>query len=145
MDKLNKHEVKLFDSLDEAEWALIESMKPRLFDTLKSLFKAMLRDIHFAFQRTFRGFDDSETWCLNTTMARLMVPRLRRFIAIKKGHPEALTSEEWTDVLEKILAYFNMRATGYIPVRHIIDDTFEAVDYFKNEKLYERWKEHLWW
>ena len=33
-------------------------------------------------QRLSRGFDDSETWNLDTTIAKFIIPRLERFIEI---------------------------------------------------------------
>ena len=35
-------------------------------------------------QRLTRGFDDSETWSLDVTIAKFIVPRLERFIEIYK-------------------------------------------------------------
>jgi hypothetical protein len=37
------------------------------------------RWLRFWWQRRTRGWDDSETWGLDTSLARLILPRLRRF------------------------------------------------------------------
>ena len=37
------------------------------------------REPHFKKQRLERGFDDSETWSLRDTMARFILPRLKRY------------------------------------------------------------------
>lgn len=46
-------------------------------------------------QKSKRGFDDSEVWFLNETMALLLIPRLKRFIKINKSHPAHLTLDEY--------------------------------------------------
>ena len=40
------------------------------------------REKDFIKQRIERGFDDSETWALNYTIARFIIPRLERYIEI---------------------------------------------------------------
>jgi hypothetical protein len=37
------------------------------------------RDSEFKNQRIQRGFDDSETWCLTSTIAQFILPRLKRY------------------------------------------------------------------
>jgi len=46
-------------------------------------------------QKNKRGFDDSEVWLLNETIALLIIPRLKRFIKINKTHPDNLTLDEY--------------------------------------------------
>lgn len=40
------------------------------------------REKDFSIQRKKYGFDDSETWCLMSTMARFTIPRLKRYMEI---------------------------------------------------------------
>lgn len=99
------------------------------------------RRIRFAAQRVLRGFDDSETWCLNTSYAKWMVPRLERFIKIRVGYPARITEKEWSEILQKILAYFKVLETGCWPMPS--DYNYEKFQ--EGEKLYEEWRHNLWW
>ena len=104
--------------------------------------KLLRRSVKYFFQRLFHGFDDSETWCLTTSHARWMVPRLERFICIRAGYPSQLSSsQEWSEILINIQSYFKVLATGRIPFQ--TDDDY--LEFLKNEKLYEKWKYNLWW
>lgn len=46
-------------------------------------------------QKNKKGFDDSEIWNLDETIAFLIIPRIKRYIKINKSHPAHLTSEEY--------------------------------------------------
>ena len=60
----------------------------------------------FARQRAERGFDDTETWSLASTIAAFALPRLKRFKEVNIGHPGDATEEEWAaDVDEMIWAF----------------------------------------
>lgn len=49
------------------------------------------KEEEFSKQRIERGFDDSETWCLTTTIAKFIIPRLERFQELAN---EALERDE---------------------------------------------------
>ena len=59
------------------------------------------RDIEFAKQRMVRGFDDSETWSLYTTMANFIIPRLKRYIELTENR--IIQTEEDRIQLNKLL------------------------------------------
>ena len=40
------------------------------------------REAEFSIQRKKYGFDDSETWCLMSTIASFTIPRLKRYMEI---------------------------------------------------------------
>lgn len=61
------------------------------------------RKIRLLWQRLTRGWDDSDTWSLDYTIAKFTLPRLKRFQELKMSHPAFLTIEEWDDVLNKII------------------------------------------
>jgi hypothetical protein len=61
------------------------------------------RPVKFWWQRRIRGWDDSELWSLDATIAKFTRPRLARLIDIKQGHPCDLTEQEWDIVVGKIL------------------------------------------
>lgn len=56
---------------------------------------------HF-FQRMFRGFDDTETWDLDTQFYKWLYPRLKRFTEITKAYPVSYDNpQQWRDELTK--------------------------------------------
>lgn len=59
-------------------------------------------------QRLQRGFDDSETWSLDSTISRFIEPRLRAFREIRGGYPGNMTSEEWDGILDKMILAFEL-------------------------------------
>jgi len=69
------------------------------------------RKIHFLWQRLTRGFDDSELWSLNTTVAAFIEPRLRAYIdTYNHGFPMGLDggNEAWLVMLEKMHRAFKL-------------------------------------
>ena len=48
------------------------------------------RQDHFKKQREDNGFDDTETWHLDKTVALFLIPRLERFIQVNNGFPTHL-------------------------------------------------------
>ena len=64
--------------------------------------KAIWRMIKFFFQRRIRGFDDSETWDLDTQFYKWIYPRLKRFTEISMAYPISYdNSEDWRKELNK--------------------------------------------
>lgn len=55
------------------------------------------------FQRIFRGWDDSETWNLDTSLYKWLLPRLKRFKELNNGWPDSKydTFEDWNNELDK--------------------------------------------
>lgn len=62
-------------------------------------------------QRRVRGFDDSETWSLDHSLAQWIVPRLKRFRGITVGYPGHLSEQEWDVILLKMIAAFEFAAS----------------------------------
>lgn len=60
----------------------------------------------FEKQRIDRGFDDSETWCLDTVIARFVLPRLKRFKEINIAYPVGSTPEKWDLELDEMIETF---------------------------------------
>lgn len=62
-------------------------------------------------QRLERGFDDSELWSLDCTIAEFIAPRLKAYkeAAAKIGdHPFDITSEEWQNILGEMVEGFEI-------------------------------------
>lgn len=66
------------------------------------------REIKFSKQRINRGFDDSETWSLDSTISKFILPRLKVFNDVKISHPPSITMSEWTLIIKKIITGFEL-------------------------------------
>ena len=99
-------------------------------------------------QRRFEfGFDDTETWHLDRTMALFIIPRLKRFIEVNNGIPNDETEESYNEKIRFIInafenyyvsdKYFN--SVDIEERKKLTDDVRQAVDY-----LSKLWFE-LWW
>lgn len=68
-------------------------------------------------QRLERGFDISETWNLDGTIARFIYPRLKLFIEDVKrigSYPAHMTYDEWIKILEDMLLGFELLVSDEI-------------------------------
>ena len=98
-------------------------------------------------QREKFGFDDTETWHLDRTMALFLIPRLRRFLQVNNGISIGETAESYDEKLRFIISAFeNYYSTNkyYDSVdckerERLTKDVRQAVDY-----LSKLWFE-LWW
>jgi hypothetical protein len=98
-------------------------------------------------QRFEQGFDDTETWHMDRTIALFIIPRLKKFIEINNGIPVGETVESYNEKLKFIISAFeNYYATNryYESVddaerKQLTDDVKQAVEY-----LSKLWFE-LWW
>lgn len=62
----------------------------------------------FKEQRMTRGFDDSETWNLDITIASFIVPRLKAFKECENGFPSRLTENKWDKILDEMIEGFEL-------------------------------------
>ena len=98
-------------------------------------------------QRFENGFDDTETWHLDSTMALFIIPRLKRFIEINNGIPVGETEQSYNEKLKFIIQafenyyaedkYFN--SVDIEERKKLTDDVKLAVEY-----LSKLWFD-LWW
>lgn len=107
----------------------------------------------YAKQRTERGFDDSETWSLDHTIARFIAPRLRVLQKQAHGHPPNLTQEGWENILGEIAEGFE----AVLAIEELIWEKydFDIKKYRQAEKelyrkankgleLFKKWYFNLW-
>ena len=98
-------------------------------------------------QRFEQGFDDTETWHMDRTIALFIIPRLKKFIELNNGIPSGETVESYDEKLKFIISAFeNYYATNkyYDSVddaerKQLTNDVKKAVEY-----LSKLWFE-LWW
>jgi len=55
-----------------------------------------------------KGFEPTETWNLNSTLCRWIIPRLEYFIEVNYGFPANIEFEEWKVILNKMLNAFKL-------------------------------------
>jgi hypothetical protein len=62
----------------------------------------------FKKQRIMRGFDDTELWNLDYTMAKYILPRLIEFRKVMNGYPATIeTFEEYAEIVDKMIYAFD--------------------------------------
>lgn len=95
------------------------------------------RQQKWAEQREARGFDDTETWGLDNTIVKFVLPRLKRFREVVISHPHAMTMEEWKATLDEMIAGFEQ----------MLDRDSSGYDHEKADKgmaLFAKWFHDLW-
>jgi hypothetical protein len=98
-------------------------------------------------QRFENGFDDTETWHIDRTMALFIIPRLKRFVEVNNGIPTGETVESYDEKLIFIITAFEnyyatnkyYESTDIEERKKLSDDVRTAVDY-----LSKLWFD-LWW
>ena len=98
-------------------------------------------------QRFLNGFDDTETWHLDRTMALFIIPRLKRFMEVNNGIANGETEESYYEKLRFIIQAFEnyyvtdkyFKSVDIEERKKLTDDVRLAVDY-----LSKLWFE-LWW
>lgn len=81
---------------------------------------------HFTKQREEQGFDDTETWHLDKTLALFLLPRLKRFIQVNNGFPSGETYESYIEKLNFIIKSFE---------EYYSDDNIETSLEIEKERL----------
>lgn len=99
-----------------------------------------IRMIKHFWQRRTRGFDDSDLWNLDDTIAKFVATRLWAFKELKCSYPSNLKSyEEWQGILERIAFAFKL----------LQKDAFERNEFEQKciddgLKLFVEYYENLW-
>lgn len=102
------------------------------------------REVQFELQRKTYGFSDDETWSLDLTIAKFILPRLKRFRQIDSGVPSDLTEEQWHEILDKIIITFDMIvANDSTPTLFCDKEKMKIVD--EGLDLFREWFFSLWW
>lgn len=83
------------------------------------------RQAIWAEQRKVRGFDDTEMWNLDVTIARFLVPRLEAFI------PYALNEEVGKEAKKMLAAFKIIGSENYYSCRYDPDVLESGLDSFR--------------
>ena len=99
----------------------------------------------FKQQRKARGWDSTECWNLDTTIAKFILPRLKEFREIHCGHPSRLGDEDkWNEILDKMISAFDFASKEADPKlswKELEAKTAEAQEGFK---LFAEYYFDLW-
>lgn len=95
-------------------------------------------------ERLERGFDASECWNLDNTIARFIIPRLEVFIEDSMGYPANMTPEQWNGILNQILETFKLIVKDDCGLgREKIIERDKKIS--KGLKLFAKHFNGLWW
>ena len=86
------------------------------------------------------GFCDADLWGLDITIAQFILPRLVRFREIGMGYPGILSEKRWGNILDKIIAAFEILSEDNYSLRG--DKKSGIVKC--GLKLFAKWFEDLW-
>ncbi len=100
------------------------------------------REKKYCRQRIERGFDDSETWNLDVTIANFIIPRLERFIEVNICYPPDMEKDGWDKKLNIMLEAFKL-----IVRDDAVCDFTKEEDKTVNKglKLFKKYFFDLWW
>lgn len=98
-------------------------------------------------QHNVYGFADDETWSLDYTLAKWIIPRLKRFKRIGCiSVPSGLTQKEWEGITQKILHTFCLVEKDDGARDFLYDNTKKGQkEYDEGMKLFSKYFLHLWW
>jgi hypothetical protein len=98
------------------------------------------REKKFVKQRMEKGFDSSETWALDSTIARFILPRLKCFREQVGGYPYFFsTIEEWHEILDKMILAFELSNKDDLSTKKQQRQIEQGL------KLFAKWFRALWW
>ena len=95
-------------------------------------------------QRIERGFDDSELWNLDYTIASFVLPRLKRFKELNTGYPAILTEDSWDKILDTMIEAFELKVNDNDD-RTLEEDKIVDKKMQEGFKLFGKYFLHLWW
>ncbi len=99
------------------------------------------RRIKHFWQRKTRGWDDSDLWHLDHTLAKWLAPRLERFRDVTISRPVDMPLSEWEDILDEMVWTFKF--LGSEDRWSCFDDEeWERVD--KGLDLFGKYYRDLW-
>lgn len=93
-------------------------------------------------QRKERGFDDTELWNLDTSIAKFLVPRLKEFQKQSMGYPINLTPDKWNKIMDIMIKGFEFYASEERYDEWSEENTKNVNDAFRYLKKYFV---DLWW
>ena len=103
------------------------------------------REPEWKAQRLTRGFDDSELWSLDCTIAEFIAPRLKAFkehVEHVGDHPCNITLEKWKEILEQMIEGFELYPDHFNWPSTDSNENWTKV--YKALELFKNWFFNLW-
>jgi len=102
--------------------------------------------INITKDETVVHIDPWDTWSMDTTLARIIVPMLKQLKETQHGHPSSLTEEEWNEKLDEMIWAFEQKLTDweyqYIIQQGEID--WDSTEQYEDRRGIIRWtREHI--
>lgn len=93
-------------------------------------------ELKLAWQRAYRGYDDSEIWGLSDSITKKIILTLPELIENHHGHPAFMTNEEWTNILKDMLFHFQHSDEDWCMenIKGFMSVNNEYDDYVKEDK-----------
>lgn len=101
------------------------------------------RKAKFFYQRRTRGWDDSDTWSLDYTIAKFVLPRLKRFKELNDGFPPDFTEETWDIALDDIIFAMECAINNSGSIYNL--NPTEMKRWRRGNKLFGKYFNNLWW
>ena len=70
------------------------------------------RFVRLTYQKLTKGWSDEDTWSLDHSLAKLILPRLKRFREVTIARPWDINEKEWYDILDQMIFGFEFYAAG---------------------------------
>lgn len=118
---------------------------PGVCFSLADQISGKVRQKQYAKQRMTRGWDDTETWSLDTTIADFILPRLKRFREVANGYPGGETPESWCAKVDAMIEAFEIASTVFTAKVEEKDRAKRARAYKKGLKIFSENLGCLWW
>ena len=77
-----------------------------IFYKIIDFFKYLPQEIKYFWQRGIRGYSDRDVLGIDEWFLNIIVPMLEQLKETKLGYPPDLTSEQWNDILDRIIFCF---------------------------------------
>ncbi len=99
------------------------------------------RIARFDMQLATRGWDDTDLWSLDLTIAQFALPRLKAFKPFAQSFPSSITSDEWDLILDKMINAFEIMVNGD---RWPALNDEDALIVQEGCELFGKWFTNLW-
>src|ERR1035437_1028853 len=97
-------------------------------------------------ERAARGFSDYDWWGFDSYLTFVILGGLKKFRKDANGYPGDLTSEEWNDILDKMILGFETRQKMVNCKFGYEGERYEAAVLIRDEgtALFVKWYDQLW-
>jgi len=106
--------------------------------------KNFLITIKWKWQKITRGFSDPESWELDTTIAKFVLPRLEEYRNTNQILPVQFMQEQWNTTLDKMIYSMKIMAMDNY-LEYILDHPEEMCKIQEGFTLFGKHLFDLWW